>query len=434
MRKSLTVGILAETNHPYERRAPLVPQDVAWLKARGISTEVISSSTRVFSDRMYERAGAAIVKRFRKATLLTGVKEPHPSELIPHKIYCIFSHTAKGQECNRPLLRAFVENKITLIDYEYIADKRGGRLAYFGRFAGLCGMLDSLACLGKRWEMQGIRTPLAKVKRAWQYSGLKKARKELAKVLRAIREKGFPQSVSPFIVGITGHGNVARGAQEILEMLNPIEIHPRDMTAFVRHQRKRRKQIYKIVFTREEKLRAKDRGGFYFEEYLEWPERFESNLDRYLPWISLFVHASYWDKRYPRLVTEAMIRKMSKGRMNRLAFIGDLTCDVRGGVEITQKVTNRENPVFIYEPETGTVRNGLLGDGIAVLAVDNLPSELPRDASREFSAMIRDYIYQTAVHGVTDVTHHHALPAEVRQAVICQEGRLTKPFQYLKKY
>ncbi|PIQ85557.1 MAG: hypothetical protein COV74_08690 [Candidatus Omnitrophica bacterium CG11_big_fil_rev_8_21_14_0_20_45_26] len=435
MRQVLTVGILAESKNRWERRAPLTPHDVKWLVERHIPVEVLSSSLRIFRDHEFKRAGAKIVTRFKQAKLLIGVKEPLPAELLNRKIYMVFSHTTKGQPANRPLLREALRQRITLIDYEHIVDLRRQRLVYFGRFAGICGMIDGLHFLGRRYEAQGIETPLLHVRRALDYKDYKQARRHLRWVARETRKKGFPLPITPFIVGITGHGNVSQGAQEVLDIFRPIEIHPKDIMVFIRHQKKRNKQIYKIVFNREEKLRSKKRKGFYFEEYLEYPDRFESNLDQYLPHINMLINASYWTKRYPRLVSEKMIKKLTRQKKKpRLVFIGDLSCDVSGTIEITKKTTTPGNPIYTYHPETGQIQDGFWRRGIAVLAVDNLPCELPKDASVDFSALIRDYVYQVAAHGALDITEHAALPGELRRAVITQNGRFTPPFRYMRQY
>jgi alanine dehydrogenase len=433
MRKSLCVGILKESRG-IERRAPLTPPDVRWLVKRGIAVEVESSAERIFTDAEYKKAGAKVVRRCQKATLLCGVKEPHIDTFYRDKICMVFSHTIKGQPNNMPLLTACLGRNITLIDYERIVDVHGRRLVYFGRFAGICGLVDSLSYLGTKLSWKGYKNPFSSLKPAYAYGTLKTLKNAMADVDTGIRTKGFDARLAPFIIGITGHGSVSQGVQEILKIVNPIEIHPREMVQFVkRHQGKCRK-IYKIVFLREEKFRARDRKGFYFEEYLEHPERFESNLDVYLPYINALIHTSYWDKRYPRMVSRETIRSLWRKKPFRLDFIGDIACDVDGSIALTYKTTTRENPTFTYDPGTKTFIDGYASKGITVMAADNLPSELPGDASSEFSRLVRDYVYQIAAHGVRDLTNHIALPAEIRKAVITQGGKLTGEYQYLSKW
>jgi alanine dehydrogenase len=435
MRKPLTIGMLAETKNRWERRAPLTPEDVSWLLKRKIPVEIESSSIRIFNDKTYKRAGAKIVSRFQKAKFLIGIKEPDPKDLLADRLYALFSHITKGQPRNRVLLKTFLKKRVTLIDYEHMTDARRNRTVYFGRFAGICGMIDSLHFLGKRRLIQGYTTPLSFLRRALDYGSYEKAKRHLRWVGQEIRRAGFDPRLSPFIIGITGHGNVARGAEEVLDLFHPIEVHPQDMASFIRHQKKRTRQVYKIMLQREEKLRSKKRKGFYFEDYLEHPKRYESNLDHYLPLLNMLINASYWDRRFPRLVPESMVRKLYRRKNKfRLGLIGDLTCDVRGTIEITKKATDPGNPTYVYHPKTGKIEDGIAGEGIAILAVDQLPCEFPEDASREFSSQIRDYVYQIASHGATDITQHVALPAEIRRGVIMEKGKFTPAFKYMRRY
>ena len=433
MRKNLCVGILRETRDE-EQRVPLTPADVNWLIRRGISVEVESSHTRIFKDQMYRKSGARIVDRFSKASFLLGIKTPRTEDLYANKIYMIFSHTLKGQFQNIPFLKTCLRKDITLIDYEKITDSFGRRLVYFGRFAGICGAVDSLFYFGKKLEWKGLRNPFSSLKPANEYSSLKALKQSVIKAADIIHRKGIQKKISPFIIGITGHGHVSEGAQEILELLDPIEIHPKDMLRFVRHQKKMLRHLYKIVFLREEKLRAKNQKGFYFEEYLQHPERFESNLDKFIPYINVLIHGSYWDKRYPRLITKEMVHRLARKSCFRLDFIGDISCDIKGSIELTYKTTTRQNPTYTYDPIRRKYTAGYMSKGITIFALDNLPSELSVDASSEFSSLIREYVYQVAAHGTEKITRHIAIPAEIRRATVVQNGKLTKDFNYLKIY
>ena len=148
----------------------------------------------------------------------------------------------------------------------------------------------------------------------------------------------------------------------------------------------------------------------------------------------MLIHTSYWDSRYPRMVTKNIINKLVQKKPFRLEFIGDLSCDINGSIEITYKTTTPNDPVFTYIPKSYKFVDGYKSKGITVLAIDNLPAELPKDASQEFSSLIREYVYQVAAHGVKDIIHHIAIPAEIRRAVITQDGKLTKGFNHLRKY
>jgi alpha-aminoadipic semialdehyde synthase len=422
MKKKLCIGLLREPRED-ERRTPLTPADVKWLVKNGIKVEVESSDTRVFKDKNYERNGARVVDRFQNASLLLGIKQPKVESIYPQAIYMIFSHTMKGEPHNIPVLKALLEKKTTLIDYEKIVDSHGRRLVYFGRLAGICGLVDSLHYLGKKLEWRGRQNPFASLKPAYKYSSLEAINQMLASLEHLLYKKEF--ECTPFIIGILGHGNASKGLQEMLDLLNVEEVHPKDMLRFFRHQRRKNRKIYKITFLREEKIRSKEGKEFYFEEYLKNPEKFESNLDKYLPYLNMLINTAYWDDRYPRMVTKNMIHKLWRKKPFRLEFIADIPCDINGSIELTYKLTTISNPVFTYNPETRELKDGYKSPGITVLARDNLPSELPKDASVEFSSLIRDYVCQIAT---------HAMPAEVRRAIIVEQGKLTKDFKYLQRF
>ncbi len=433
MRKNLTVGILKEAKEN-ERRSPLVPSDVAWLTKRGIQVELESSDKRVFSDNQFKKAGARVLKNLKRADLLLGIKGPLVDSVQKKKIYMVFSHTAKGQLDNMKLLKRCLRDKVTLIDYEKIVDMQGRRLVYFGRFAGICGIVDSLHYLGKKLKWKGIKNPFSSIRPAYKYSSLNSLKSAMIKLGRKIKSEGLDRRITPFIIGITGHGNVSRGAQEIYGLLDPVEIHPQDIGDFLLKKRKSRNAHYKIVFLREEKLRSKSGKGFYFEEYIKHPKRFESNLDKYIPYLNMLIHTSYWDSRYPRLVTKDMVKGLIRKKNSRLEFIGDISCDVNGSIEFNYKTTTPPDSVFTYDFTSDTFKDGYKSKGITILSVDNLPAELPKDSSFEFGSLIRDYVYQIAVHGIKDVTNHMALPKEIRSGVITQNGRLMKSFNYLYKF
>jgi len=433
MRKNLVVGILAETKNEWEKRAPLTPADVAWLVEREIHVEVQSSPLRIFKDIDYQCAGAKITPRFQKAKLLIGIKEPPVVSLIPHAVYMIFSHTAKGQTHNRRLLQAILKHKITLLDYEHMMALSGERIVTFGRYAGVCGMIDTLHVFGDLMKRRGIPNPFSQLKGAASYETFTRAKRDLKRIMASLHTDGLDSRLVPFVIGILGHGNVSKGAQEVLELLGAVTIHPRDLKDLLNRRRSRDKCVHKLIFQREEKLRSRTHKGFYFEEYLKNPDKFDSNMDQYLPHLNILINASYWDARYPRLVSEKMIRKLYKGKSFRLSMIGDLSCDIQGTVQITRRITTPNQPAFMYDPTTGKIHENLSGRGIAVMAIDNLPCEFPRESSVEFAAQIRDYVYQIAAHGILDITQHHALPREIREAVVAEEGMLTPRFKYLQK-
>ncbi len=435
MKKNLIVGILRETRNNWDRRTPLTPADVKWLVNKGIDVEVETSENRVFKDQQYKRAGAKVLPRLKDSSLLLGVKQPEVANIYQDNIYMVFPHAVKGQSENMSLLREFIKKKTTLIDYEKIVNSHGKRLVYFGRFAGICGLVDSLYYLGKKLEYKGIENPFAAIRPAYDYSCLEDVVRVMRSIGNKIKREGLPRQLSPFIIGIAGRGHVGQGVEEILKFLKPVEIHPRALLKFTQQGKHSAKRIYKTVFMREEKFRQTvENDGFYVEKYLRHPEEFESNMDVYLPHLSLFINASYWDSHYPRLVTKEMIDRLSRRKKFRLEFIGDISCDVSGSIELTYKITTQSNPVFTYDTKKKAFFDGYEQNGVTVLAIDNLPAELPKDSSQDFSNLVKEYVYQIAVHGARDVTNHTAIPKEIRRSVITQSGKLTSDFTYLKKY
>ena len=366
MRKSLVVGILPESKNICERRAPLSPKDVAWLVEKKIQVEVVTSSLRIFKDSQYQYSGAKIVKSFKRANFLIGIKEPPIDTLIPDSIYMVFSHTTKGQKYNRNLLNTFLKKKITLIDYEHITGSLGQRLVYFGRYAGICGMIDTLYVFGRRAKLQGISSPFADMKSAVQYGTYNAAKKALNQVAEEINKIGFNRNMDPFVIGVLGHGNVSQGAQEVIEQLGAVDIHPKDIDVLASNRTDHKKTIYKLVFQREEKLRSKKGNNFYFEEYLKHPKRFESNLGKYLPFLNILINSSYWDKRYPRLLPEELLQNLYLTNQDFcLSVIGDLSCDIKGTVEVTRKATTQSEPAFVYDPASRKISSDLSSKGIA---------------------------------------------------------------------
>ncbi|MFH1645642.1 MAG: hypothetical protein ABIB11_04395 [Candidatus Omnitrophota bacterium] len=431
--KKFRIGVLREVKEG-ERRAPLTPNDVRWLINHGIKVEVESSTTRIFKDKEYVNAGAKLVERVEKAKLILGIKEPDISHLHRDSIYMIFSHTVKGQAYNMPLLKAFINKNITLIDYERITDLNDKRLVYFGDFAGICGMCDSLSYYGRKLELKDIENPFSAIKPSYEYKSLDDMKEAVSELGHTIKRIGFKHGLTPFIIGITGHGHVSSGVREILDLLNPIEIHPKNIKDFVVTHRNMSKSVYTIVFQKEEKLRSKRINKFDYEEYVAHPSRYESNLDRYIPYINILMHGAYWDKHYPKMVTKRMVNKIYRRKPLRLGFIADISCDIEGGIELTYKTTTASSPVFTYLPSMDRYIDSIAGEGVTILAVDNLPAELPRDSSRAFSRLIKEYTHSIARTAVKDMSCYELLPLEVRKAVVIENGSLTPAFNYLDKY
>jgi saccharopine dehydrogenase (NAD+, L-lysine-forming) len=429
------IGIRYEDKYRMERRVPLVPAHVKELVNKGIEVQVVPSEKRIFKDEEYVQAGAVLREEPLDADVVLGVKEMPLNYFKPHKTYVFFSHTIKGQPYNMPLLRNMMESKINLIDYERIVDGQGRRLIFFGRFAGLAGMINSLWSLGERLKRKGMETPLLRIKQTHHYDSLDEAKAAVSAVGQEIAKNGFPEEMAPVVVGITGYGNVSKGAQEILALLPVIEIAPKDLLTLRQQKGLPRNVIYKVVFEEKHLARPKEKGkAFDLQEYYHHPERFEGTFEPYLPHLTVLMNCMYWDDRYPRIVTKDYLEKLWKNNDLRLEVIGDVTCDPDGSVEITHKGTAIEDPVFVYNPETRKPVMGFDGEGVLVMAVDILPSELPREASQAFSDALIKFLPGLLEADFEVPFEQLQVPAPLKKAMILYHGELTPDYQYLKQY
>lgn len=411
-----SLGIRREDKSRWERRAPLTPSQVATLIAGGaLSVAVQPSARRIFADREYLAAGAALSPRLAGCRLLLGIKEVPPAAIRPRRVYLCFAHVIKGQACNMPALRRYLDLGSTLIDYECIADEAGRRLIGFGRYAGYAGIIDALWALGRRLAAEGVESPFAALQQARAYAGVAAAGRALAEeVGRRIRSSGVPPAVHPLIVGFTGGGNVASGAQELFARLPVAEIAPRELARVAsRGDRLSRHLLYKVV------LRRGDRAGFA----------------RHLPHLTVLVNGIYWQRGHPRLVTAADLEALyGRERPPRLRVLADLSCDLEGAIEATVRINSVGDPLYVYDPATRAATSGVAGRGPVVLAVDNLPAELPRDASGSFGEDLLPCLPQLAAADFSAPYEALALPPSLRRAVITHRGRLTPPFEHLEEH
>ncbi len=426
--------IRAEDKNRWERRAPIVPADLAGiLKETGAQAFVERSDKRFFSEDRYRAAGGASCSGMAEGDVILGVKEIPVQKILSGKTYLFFSHTIKGQKDNMPLLQRIIDSGSTLIDYEKITDQQGRRLIYFGPFAGDAGAIDILSLIGEHWADKGMDTPLAQIKRAHQYDSVEAARQHLTEIGRKISREGFPPALSPFTIGILGYGNVSTGAQQIVDCLPTERIEPDTINAFVSDGRGDRRTVYVTVFKERDLVRPVDAGAvFDLQEYYQHPERYESRFEAFLPTFTLLVNAVYWEKRYPRFVTWAGLKRLAEATpVPKLSAIADITCDTHGSIECNVKTTDSDMPAYRVDPVTGTTHDGHLGEGIVLLAVDNLPCELPSDASTFFSNQLKPFVPGLLSADYGSSLETSGLPSEIQKAVIVYNGRLTKDFEYL---
>ncbi len=428
------IGIRREDKNEWERRTPLVPQDVQYLiKEKGLKVHVQPSKLRVYSDEEYEKAGAILKEDLSECSAIFCVKEVPKHLFLPGKTYIFFSHTIKGQKYNMPMLAKMMDLKCNLIDYEKITDEKGRRLIFFGRYAGLAGMVDTLWALGERLKSEGLHTPFEKISQAYKYHGLENIKSHLKDIAKEIEKEGLPQDIVPFVVGFAGYGNVSRGAQEILDILPVEEITPAELLSLKKNFASPHK-IYKIVFKEEDMVKPKGNHPFELFDYYNHPEKYEGVFEKYMPHLTVLINAIYWTEKYPRLFTKEFAKKMWQSGNKKLKVIGDISCDIEGAIEMTVKATDIGNPVYVYNPLNSNVSDGVLGEGFVIMAVDNLPCELPRESSDQFSHILKNYVYEIAHCDFEKPYEELSLSPEIKRALILHKGNLTPDFKYIKQF
>jgi len=433
--KSQCVGLRREDMYHWERRTPLIPAHVKEL-AQQTELEFIvqSSDMRAYSDDEYREAGLPVAADLKDCPVIIALKEIPVDVLEKDKTYVFFSHVIKGQPDNMPMLQQALDLGCTIIDYEKIMNDQGRRMIAFGNYAGLAGMIDTLWALGGRLAWEGIANPFEPLTQASEYADLAEAKAAIRVVADVIRTEGLPERLVPLTVGITGYGNVSKGAQEILDLLPITDIEPADLLAGKLPENVSN-TILKLVFREKDTVLPLVEGEvFKLQDYYDHPERYRAAFERYLPQLTVLVNCIYWAPKYPRLVTVESARQLYAGGQPQLRVIGDISCDVEGSVEITVKATEPDDPIYVYDPETSSIRSGVEGDGPVVMAVDILPSELPRESSAYFSNILRGFVPDIVGADYTVDFEALRLPASLKRAVICHRGALAPDYQYIQKH
>ncbi len=431
---AVTIGIRREDRSHWERRVPITPEQVRELRDKhDIEVWIQPSTIRVFTDDEYRRVGAKVTEDLSPCPVVFAVKEIPASFLTQDRAYVYFSHVIKGQSHNMPMLRRLIDLECQLIDYEKMVDEKGRRVVFFGRFAGLAGMIDSLWALGRRLEWKGVANPFRSIDQAFRYDDLESAKEAVARAGRAMRSEPLPKSLVPVVFGFAGYGSVSQGAQEILDLLPFEEIPVADLPDL--GKRAKGDRVYKVVFKEEDMVEPVDSSAeFDLHDYYESPEKYRGTFARHLPHLTVLVNCIYWDPRYPRLVTKAQLWDLFAAGEPKLKVVGDISCDIDGSIEFTVKATTPGSPVFVYDPATDKAVDGVEGHGTVVLAVDNLPCELPRESSTSFGRSLMPFIPRIASADYTVDFEELSLPHEIKSAIIVYRGELTPEFRYLEEY
>ena len=357
------IGIVRESRND-ENRTPLVPEHIKKFKESNPNINFIiqPSNSRCFSDEEYELCGAKINENLNECSIIFGVKEIDPNILINNRTYLFFSHTFKinKQQKNiekhkKDLLLSILNKKITLIDYENIRGKNGTRCLGFGRFAGIVGCYNTLNLLLKVLGKQSLAS-------AYKIN-------DYERLVLNLKNLYFPKTK----ILVTGDGRVAKGVIELLNLTNIKAVSKKDFL-----EKKFDQPIFCNLETKDY-VTNNSSTNFNLEHFIDNPQDYSSSALQYLKETDILISAHYWDPSSPKIFENEDLKVLQN-----LKIVGDITCDINGSVPTTIRSTTIEEPNYWIERYT-LKEIDENNDGIAVMAVDNLPSELPRDSSTEFS-------------------------------------------------
>lgn len=397
----MKIGVIRETKNPPDKRVPLSPEKCAKLKQNFPEIELVvqSSNIRAFKDEEYSELGVNIVQDVSDCDVLLGVKEVKKEELIPNKTYFFFSHTIKEQPYNRDLLQKMLALKIKMIDYEALTYPKNGRILGFGRYAGIVGAYNAFLAFG-------IKSNSYNLKPANECHDYKELKQELKKV----------KLPNDYKIIISGDGRVGKGAEEIIHAIGVYEVSPLDFLTSTRNE-----PIYTQLSIKEYNKR-KDGQLFTKDDFYTNPELFESNFKRFSDIGDMYIACHYWDANAPFVFS----REDIKADSFKLKIVADISCDIDGPVASTLRPSSIDEPLYGYDPKTESEVDFMDENAIGVMAVDNLPCELPRDASEDFGNELLTKVLPSIIGEDSDTI--------IERASICENGKLTSYYSYLQDY
>jgi len=399
--KDIKLAIIREDKVPIDKRCAITPTQARKIQEKFISTKLIvqPSNIRAYTNEEYLNEMIDLQEYIGDCDILIGVKEVPIEKLIADKTYFFFSHTIKKQPYNQKLLAAIVERNIRLIDYECLVDAKGQRIIAFGRYAGIVGAYNAMWTYGRR-------TSLFDLKRAKDCFDLEALKQEFVKV-----------QLPPAKIIVTGGGRVANGAMEVLDGMNIQKVSSNDFL-----NRSFSYPVYAQLDSEDYHLR-KDGSEFDIKDFYNNPEKYRGDFVKFAKRADILIAAAYWHPKAPVLFTEEDMRNEDF----KIKVIADITCDIEGSIPSTKKPSTIDDPVYDYCPQKGTIERAFSSpDHINVMAIDNLPCELPRDSSRDFGQMFIDGVLPSLLTG-----DKHGI---IANATICENGKLTKKFAYLQDY
>ncbi len=396
----LKIGVLREEKSPPDKRVPLPPLICTELMRRFPNLEIVvqPSKIRCYEDSEYTAFGVQLKEDLSDCDILMGVKEVPKENLLPGKKYFFFSHTIKKQPYNANLMKTLIAKKIEMIDYETLTDSNHNRIIGFGRFAGIVGAYNAFLGYGRKYDLFQLKP-----------ANLCRDHAEMEKELERAKLPNIK-------IALTGGGRVANGAIETLSALRIRKITPEEflMSSF-------REPVYCQLNPRDYVQRKTDHN-FDLQDYYGNPEHFVSSFKPYTKAADIYIVAHFWDPRAPRMFELADAAAPDF----HLSVIADITCDIDGSVPTTIRSSTIDKPFYGYNTKTNKEDLPFNKDTVCVMAVDNLPCELPRDASDDFGKDLMERVIPNIATVDTD--------GVIERATICKAGKLTPAFEYLSDY
>ena len=395
-------GIIKERKSPPDRRVVFSPEELSRLQSQHpeATIKVESSDIRIFSDDQYRAQGITVVDDISDCDVFFGVKEVPIEALIPNKKYFFFSHTIKKQTHNRKLLQAILNKKIDLYDHETIVDEHMRRLIGFGRYAGIVGTYNGFRAFGLKFE-------LFTLPKAETLGG----KDDLITKLRRL-------VLPPIKIVLTGKGKVANGAHEMLDAMKIKQVSPIDFLS---------KNYSDAVFTQIDVLDYNKRldgseGPHDNHDFYNHPELYTSDFKRFTKVSDIFIAGHFSGNGAPVILSQQMLQASD----SKIKVVADISCDVNGPIACTIKASTIADPIFGYLPSDGTEVDMFHPAAVVVMSVDNLPCELPKDASEGFGEMFMEHVIPAFFNGDKD--------GILKRAKITENGNLTQRFSYLQDY
>ncbi|MEO6683537.1 MAG: NAD(P)-dependent oxidoreductase [Ginsengibacter sp.] len=395
----IKIGLIKEGKTPSDNRVAFAPQQCKWIQDNmDIKIIVQSSAERCYSDNEYREEGIEVKDDLSECSILFGIKEVPVEMLMEGKTYFFFSHTKKMQSYNQEMLQAIIKKKITLIDYECLLHEDGARLLGFGFFAGLVGAHNGMMAYGNR-------TKALELKRVYQLRSLEE-----------LIHSYFALKIPLMKIAITGSGRVSNGIVEVMSLMGINEVEPADYVS----DKVFSYPVY-VQLKGANLYRNKETGEYIRDEFHESPEKYECLFHNYLSETDVLINGVYWEKGIPRLFEMEDMKKDSF----KIRTIADITDDVHGSVPCNIGDATIEDPIYGIDRFSGEATAPYLPDSIDLMAVGNLPNELPRDASKYFGEQLIKFILEDLVIGKSMI---------IDQATIIKDGQLTEEYLYMKEY